>query len=111
MLQLEERKSKGEGIRTIMGGPDQTDDEIKYSIVLTEIAEAHGLESPTAVAIAYLMQKAPYVFPLVGGRKVEVSSFYGLCHVRAILTAMSCSLLSILNKTSKRSLSSLLLRI
>jgi len=23
------------------------------------------------VAIAYVMQKAPYVFPLVGGRKVE----------------------------------------
>ena len=25
----------------------------------------------TSVAIAYVMQKAPYVFPLVGGRKVE----------------------------------------
>jgi aryl-alcohol dehydrogenase-like predicted oxidoreductase len=23
------------------------------------------------VAIAYLMQKAPYVFPIIGGRKVE----------------------------------------
>ncbi|EED79856.1 predicted protein, partial [Postia placenta Mad-698-R] len=24
-----------------------------------------------AVAIAYVMQKTPYVFPIVGGRKVE----------------------------------------
>ena len=28
------------------------------------------LTSPT-VAIAYVMQKAPYVFPIIGGRKVE----------------------------------------
>lgn len=25
----------------------------------------------TSIAMAYVMQKAPYVFPLVGGRKVE----------------------------------------
>ena len=31
----------------------------------------HGTESVTAVAIAYDMAKAPYVFPVVGGRKVE----------------------------------------
>ena len=26
---------------------------------------------PAPVAIAYVMQKAPYVFPIIGGRKVE----------------------------------------
>lgn len=39
--------------------------------MLTEIAEAHGLESPTAVALAWIMAKAPYVFPIVGGRRIE----------------------------------------
>jgi hypothetical protein len=27
--------------------------------------------NPCLVAIAYIMQKVPYVFPIVGGRKVE----------------------------------------
>ncbi|KAI0651307.1 NADP-dependent oxidoreductase domain-containing protein [Trametes meyenii] len=36
-----------------------------------EVAREVGAKSIQAVAIAYLMQKAPYVFPLVGGRKVE----------------------------------------
>ena len=31
----------------------------------------HGIESVTAVALAYVMAKTPYVFPIVGGRKVE----------------------------------------
>ena len=37
-----------------------------------------------AVAIAYLLQKAPYVFPIVGGRKVE--------HLLANLVALEISL-------------------
>jgi Aldo/keto reductase family len=37
-----------------------------------------------SVAIAYLMQKAPYVFPIVGGRKVE--------HLLANLEALDISL-------------------
>ena len=37
-----------------------------------------------SVAIAYLMQKAPYVFPIVGGRKVE--------HMLANLEALDISL-------------------
>jgi hypothetical protein len=36
------------------------------------------------VAIAYLMQKYPYVFPIVGGRKVE--------HLQANLEALEISL-------------------
>jgi aryl-alcohol dehydrogenase-like predicted oxidoreductase len=37
-----------------------------------------------AVAIAYVMQKYPYVFPIVGGRKVE--------HLHANLEALEISL-------------------
>ena len=55
----------------MMGQGDQTEEEIKFSEVLSKIAEAHGLESPTTVALAYVLNKAPYVFPIVGGRKVE----------------------------------------
>ena len=36
------------------------------------------------VAIAYLMQKYPYVFPIVGGRKIE--------HLHANLEALDISL-------------------
>lgn len=36
------------------------------------------------MAIAYLLQKAPYVFPVVGGRKVE--------HLHANIEALSISL-------------------
>ena len=38
------------------------------------------------MAIAYLMQKAPYVFPVIGGRKVE--------HLLANLEALEISLTS-----------------
>ena len=58
----------------MMGGATQTPEEEQYSLVLDEIAQELGLKSPTAVALAYLLAKAPYVFPLVGGRKVEVSN-------------------------------------
>lgn len=30
-----------------------------------------GFDNGPLVAIAYVMQKAPYVFPIIGGRKVE----------------------------------------
>ncbi|KAL2061116.1 hypothetical protein VTL71DRAFT_7389 [Oculimacula yallundae] len=38
--------------------------------ILASIAETKGT-LPTSIAIAYVMQKQAYVFPLVGGRKVE----------------------------------------
>jgi aryl-alcohol dehydrogenase-like predicted oxidoreductase len=37
-----------------------------------------------AVAIAYVLQKTPYVFPIIGGRKVE--------HMLANVEALSISL-------------------
>jgi len=68
--QLEERKKNNEGLRSMMGS-EQTEQESKISDALEKVANEHGVESPTAVALAYLMAKAPYVFPIVGGRKVE----------------------------------------
>ena len=35
------------------------------------MAKEHGIESLTAIALAYVMQKTPNVFPIIGGRKVE----------------------------------------
>ena len=44
--------------------------EEKVSDVLEKIAEAKSSDTPiTSVALAYVMHKSPYVFPIVGGRK------------------------------------------
>lgn len=43
---------------------------IKISKVLERIANNHKV-GITSVALAYVMQKTPYVFPIVGGRKLE----------------------------------------
>ncbi|KAJ9106004.1 hypothetical protein QFC19_003340 [Naganishia cerealis] len=69
--QLEERKKQGEKLRTMIGPAEQTEVEAKYSEVLSKIADAHQVDSVTTIALAYVMQKAPYVFPIVGGRKPE----------------------------------------
>jgi aryl-alcohol dehydrogenase-like predicted oxidoreductase len=65
--QMEEKKQNNEGIRSMMAGPEQTENEKKISAALDKVAQKHGIESPTAVALAYVMAKAPYVFPIVGG--------------------------------------------
>ncbi len=44
--------------------------EIAVSKVLEQIASTKGT-SITSIAMAYIIQKEPYAFPLVGGRKVE----------------------------------------
>jgi aryl-alcohol dehydrogenase-like predicted oxidoreductase len=41
------------------------------SAALEKVAKEVGAKHITAVAIAYLMHKTPYVFPIIGGRKVE----------------------------------------
>lgn len=39
---------------------------------MEKVAKGHGLEVPiTAIVLAYLMTKASYVIPLIGGRTVE----------------------------------------
>ncbi|KAJ5474137.1 hypothetical protein N7475_003703 [Penicillium sp. IBT 31633x] len=68
--QLEERKKSGEGLRSVMGA-EQTEEERRISEALEVVATEHGTESISAIALAYVLCKAPNVFPLVGGRKVE----------------------------------------
>ena len=51
--------------------------------VLEQIAKAKGT-AITSVALAYVMHKAPYVFPIVGGRKVE--------HLQGNIDALSLEL-------------------
>ncbi|GIZ37192.1 hypothetical protein CKM354_000064900 [Cercospora kikuchii] len=68
--QLEERKKNNEGLRSLMGG-EQNETQEKISAALEKVANAHGLETPSVIALAYVMAKAPNVFPIVGGRKVE----------------------------------------
>lgn len=71
--QLEERKKNNEGLRSMMGSGDQNEKEEKMSAALEEVAKEHKIESVQAVALAYVMSKAPNVFPIVGGRKVRRS--------------------------------------
>ena len=54
------------------------------SRALEKVAKEVGTDHITAVAIAYLMQKTPYVFPIIGGRKVE--------HLNANIEALKISL-------------------
>lgn len=68
--QVAEREKSGEGLRSLMGNK-QTEAEKRISEALSSVAAEHGIESVTAVALAYVLCKAPNVFPLVGGRKVE----------------------------------------
>ncbi|KAK5175654.1 putative aryl-alcohol dehydrogenase aad14 [Saxophila tyrrhenica] len=67
---MEERKKNNEGLRNLTG-PGQSEQEAKMSEALEKVAGEHGIESVTAIALAYVMAKAPYVFPIVGGRKIE----------------------------------------
>lgn len=60
-----------------------TDAQIKLSEVLEKIADRKG-SIVTGVALAYVMHKTPYVFPLCGGRKVE--------HLKGNIEALSVQL-------------------
>ncbi|KAF8895210.1 Aldo keto reductase [Infundibulicybe gibba] len=50
---------------------EQRRHEKRVSAALEKVAGEVGASTITAVAIAYVMQKVPYVFPIIGGRKVE----------------------------------------
>lgn len=70
--QVEERKNSGDGLRGgMIFGAEQTEKEVKISAALEKVANELGDYSLTAVAVAYVMAKAPRVFPIVGGRKLE----------------------------------------
>ncbi|KAK0463498.1 NADP-dependent oxidoreductase domain-containing protein [Desarmillaria tabescens] len=69
----EERKQSGEKGRAIagLGGWERNENEKKISKALEKVAGEVGAKNIRSVALAYVMQKTPYVFPLIGGRKVE----------------------------------------
>ncbi|KAJ7109069.1 aryl-alcohol dehydrogenase [Mycena crocata] len=66
----EERRATGEHGHTLLGGWERTPDEKKMCAALEVVAKQVGATHTTAVAIAYTMHKAPFVFPIVGGRKI-----------------------------------------
>ena len=63
---------KTEEQRQAQGGRavDSNENEIKVSQTLERVAKRLNT-AITSVAMAYVMHKAPYVFPIVGGRKVD----------------------------------------
>ncbi|TFK32818.1 NADP-dependent oxidoreductase domain-containing protein [Crucibulum laeve] len=68
----EKRRQTGENGRTTSGRNwERNETEKLISKALEKVAEETGAKSITSIAIAYLMHKAPFVFPVVGGRKVE----------------------------------------
>ncbi|KZT21958.1 Aldo/keto reductase [Neolentinus lepideus HHB14362 ss-1] len=68
----ERRRQTGEKGRLIFQSNwERSPDEKKMSHALEKVAKEVGVKSLTAVAIAYVMHKTPYVFPIIGGRKVE----------------------------------------
>jgi len=75
----EEQRQSQEGRK--MGGP--SDEAIKISKVLEKIANDKKTQI-TSVALAYVMGKTPYVFPIVGGRKIE--------HLRGNIEGLSLEL-------------------
>ncbi|KAE9404747.1 Aldo/keto reductase [Gymnopus androsaceus JB14] len=66
----EQRRATGEQGRSAFG-KERTEDEVKMSHALEKVAKDIGAKSISAVAIAYVMHKTPYVFPIIGGRKIE----------------------------------------
>ncbi|KAF8814301.1 Aldo/keto reductase [Phlegmacium glaucopus] len=81
----ERRRQTGEKGRTIFDPEwERNEKERTVSKALEKVAAEIGAKHITSVAIAYLMQKTPYVFPIIGGRKVE--------HLLANLEALEISL-------------------
>lgn len=81
----EQRAQSGEKGRVGMDPHwKRNENEKAMSAALEEVAKEVGAKHITAVAIAYVMQKAPYVFPIIGGRKVE--------HFQANLEALEIEL-------------------
>jgi aryl-alcohol dehydrogenase-like predicted oxidoreductase len=73
---LKEREKNNPGRK----GKPPTETEIAVSKVLEKISKAKSTQI-TSVALAYVRQKAPYVFPIVGGRKVD--------HIKGNIAALS----------------------
>ncbi|KAF9046363.1 Aldo/keto reductase [Panaeolus papilionaceus] len=92
------RLESGENGRTLFGGDWLRNDREKaISSALEKVAKEVGAthitsvtpflrDDITSVAIAYVLQKVPFVFPIIGGRKIE--------HLLANLEALELTLTS-----------------
>lgn len=69
--ELDERRVNNQPLRSFWGVDEQTENEYKISSSLSKIAENVQADSLTQVAIAYHLQKYPYVFPVFGCRTPE----------------------------------------
>ncbi|KAF7337079.1 Aryl-alcohol dehydrogenase [Mycena venus] len=67
----ERRRTSGEKGREVHGPWERTPDEKKICDALQVVAQQVDAKHITAVAIAYTLHKAPYVFPIIGGRNPE----------------------------------------
>ncbi|KAJ2931099.1 hypothetical protein H1R20_g5993, partial [Candolleomyces eurysporus] len=69
----ERRKKSGEKGRNMpwMTSWERTPEEKKVCDALDKVRAEVGAKSLTSVAIAYVLHKAPFVFPIIGGRKPE----------------------------------------
>ncbi|KAJ3837517.1 Aldo/keto reductase [Lentinula raphanica] len=70
----EEQRRKETGEKGRMLGVttwERNEKEVKMSHALEKVAKEVGAKDISAVAIAYVMQKTPYVFPIIGGRKID----------------------------------------
>ncbi|KAK7441392.1 putative aryl-alcohol dehydrogenase aad14 [Stygiomarasmius scandens] len=65
-----EARKNGDG-RQFPGAAERSEQEVAMSRALEKVAREVGAKSIRAVAIAYLLQKTTYVFPVLGGRKPE----------------------------------------
>lgn len=78
----QERKENGEGRKS---GIPITDHDKRVAAVLEKIAEAKGGSTTLHhIAAAYAWHKSPYMFPLLGARKLE--------HLETSIEALSVSL-------------------
>jgi len=64
----QKRRENDTGRGAMFGQP--TEDEIKVAKKLEEIAGKHNSQI-TGIALAYVRAKYPYVYPIVGGRKID----------------------------------------
>ncbi|TEB37632.1 Aldo/keto reductase [Coprinellus micaceus] len=82
----ERRRTTGEKGRTLLNPNwERSEKEKNMHYKLQHIATEVGTKGITSVAIAYLMEKTPYVSPLVGGRSVE----HWLANIEALTITLS----------------------
>ncbi|KAJ7054493.1 Aldo/keto reductase [Mycena amicta] len=82
--QEEERVTAGEKDRMMYHPVNARPENKIVSEALEKVAADVGAKSIQAVAIAYILQKTPYCFPVIGGRKTE--------HLLANLEALDITL-------------------